>query len=57
MAVVMNADGSRGVVADVSVAAKSDLILWVGIVLFAAGVRLGALSMLLIVRGSPSRPA
>ena len=57
VAAVMNADGSRGVVADVSVAAKSDLILWVGIGLLAAGLLLGALSTLLIVRGSRSRPA
>jgi hypothetical protein len=53
----MNADGSRGVVADVSVAAKSDLILWVAIGLLAAGLLLGALATLLIVRGSRSRPA
>jgi hypothetical protein len=57
VAVVMNADGSRGVVADVSVAAKSDLILWVAIGLLAAGLLLGALATLPIVRGSRSRPA
>jgi hypothetical protein len=57
VAVVMNADGSRGVVADVSVAAKSDLILWVAFGLLAAGLLLGALATLLIVRGSRSRPA
>jgi hypothetical protein len=57
VAAVMNADGSRGVVADVSVAAKSDLILWVAIGLLAAGLMLGALATLLIVRGSRSRPA
>jgi hypothetical protein len=52
VAVVMNADGSRGVVADLSVAAKSDLILWVAIGLLAAGLLLGGLSALLILRGS-----
>ena len=51
-AVVMNADGSRGVAADLSVAAKSDLILWVAIGLLAAGLLLGGLSALLILRGS-----
>ncbi|MGH3083664.1 MAG: hypothetical protein ACRDNP_06310 [Gaiellaceae bacterium] len=49
---VMNADGSRGVVADLSVAAKSDLILGVAIGLLAAGLLLGGLSALLILRGS-----
>ncbi|MGH3142192.1 MAG: hypothetical protein ACRDO9_03560 [Gaiellales bacterium] len=48
----MNADGSRGVVADLSVAAKSDLILGVAIGLLAAGLLLGGLSALLILRGS-----
>lgn len=52
VAVVMNADGSRGVVADVSVAAKSDLILWVAIGSLAAGLLLGGLAALLILRGS-----
>lgn len=52
VAVVMNADGSRGVVADLSVAAKSDLILWVAIGSLAAGLLLGGLAALLILRGS-----
>jgi hypothetical protein len=52
VAVVMNGDGSRGVVADLSVAAKSDLILWVAIGLLAAGLLLGGLAALLILRGS-----
>jgi hypothetical protein len=52
VAVVMNADGSRGVVADVSVAAKSDLVLWIAIGLLAAGVLLGGLAAFLIVRGA-----
>jgi hypothetical protein len=54
--VIMNADGSRGVVADLSVAAKSDLIIWVGIGLLVAGLLLGALAALLILRGSRSVP-
>jgi hypothetical protein len=57
VAVVMNADGSRGVVADVSMAAKSGLILWVAIGLLVGGILLGALAALLIVRGSRSRLA
>jgi hypothetical protein len=52
VAVVMNADGSRGVAADLSVAAKSDLILWVAIGSLAAGLLLGGLAALLILRGS-----
>jgi hypothetical protein len=52
VAVVMNAGGSRGVAADLSVAAKSDLILWVAIGSLAAGLLLGGLSALLILRGS-----
>ena len=48
----MHTDGSRGVVADLSVAAKSDLILWVAIGLPAAGLLLAGLATLLIVRGS-----
>ena len=52
VAVVMNADGSRGVAADVSVAAKSDLILWVAIGSLAAGLLLGGLAALLLLRGS-----
>jgi hypothetical protein len=52
VAVVMNADGSRGVAADLSVAAKSDLILWVAIGSLAAGLLFGGLAALLILRGS-----
>jgi NhaP-type Na+/H+ or K+/H+ antiporter len=48
----MNADGSREVAADVSVAAKSDLILWVAIGSLVAGLLLGELAALLIMRGS-----
>jgi hypothetical protein len=51
VAVVMNADGSRGVAADLSVAAESDLILWVAIGSLAAGLLLGGLAALLILRG------
>jgi hypothetical protein len=48
----MNADASRGVTADLSVAAKSDLIIWVAIGSLAAGLLLAGLAALLILRGS-----
>ena len=52
VAVVMNADASSGVAADLSVAAKSDLIIWVAIGSLAAGLLLAGLAALLILRGS-----
>jgi hypothetical protein len=52
VAAVMNADASRGVAADLSVAAKSDLIIWVAIGSLAAGLLLAGLAALLILRGS-----
>ena len=51
VAVVMNADGSRGVAADVSVAAKSDLILWAALIVLGLGVLFGAGAAALIVLG------
>ncbi|HET7855684.1 MAG TPA: DUF4389 domain-containing protein [Gaiellaceae bacterium] len=56
MAVVMNTDASRGIVAEVSIGAKSDLIIWIALILLALGLGLGALAALLIalaVRGAP----
>ena len=54
--VVMNEDGSRGVTADVSVGAKSDAVLPVGVVLLGLGLlALGASALLIwfAVRGGP----
>ena len=56
MAVAMNADASRGVVAEISVGAKSDLILWAALIALGVGLALAALAALLIalaVRGAP----
>ena len=57
MAVVMNADASSGVVAQVSVGAKSDLILWAILILLGLGLLFGAAAAALIalaVRGTPA---
>jgi hypothetical protein len=51
-AVVMNADGSRGVSADVSVGAKTDLLLWAGLIVLGFGVLFGAAGVALIVFGA-----
>jgi hypothetical protein len=48
MAVAMNADASRGIVAEISVGAKSDLILWAALILLGLGIVLGAVAGLLI---------
>lgn len=53
-AVAMNPDGSRGVVAEISVGAKTNLIVWAAVIAIGFGVAIGALSALLIwlaVRG------
>jgi hypothetical protein len=55
VAVVMNADGSRGVVADVSAAAKTDLVIWAAVVVLVLGVLFGGLAALLIGRGLRGR--
>ena len=56
--VVMRADGTRGVVADVAVGANADWVLWLGIVLAGAGVLFGGGAAALIVAGARgSQPA
>jgi hypothetical protein len=52
VAVLMNADAARSVSADVSIAAKSDLVLWTALILLGLGLLLGALAALLIVLGA-----
>ena len=54
--VVMNADASRGIVADVRAGAKTSLIIWAAFISLGIGLVLGALAALLIwlaVRRSP----
>ena len=53
---VMNADGSRNVAAQVSLGARTDIVLWSGIVLIGAAALLGAAGTVLIVSGL-RRPA
>ena len=53
--VVMNADGSRGVAAGVSVGAKVDALLWVAIGLLVSGVVVGAASAAAILFGARTR--
>jgi hypothetical protein len=50
--VVMNADGSRRVAADVELAAKAGWIRWVGVGLAAAGLLIGLGSAAMIVAGA-----
>jgi hypothetical protein len=50
-AVVMNADGSRGVAAELSIGAELDPLLWIGIGLLAAGALLAGAAALLITLG------
>ena len=55
MAVAMNSDASRGIVAEISIGAKSDLIIWIALILLALGLGFGALAAFLIataVRGT-----
>jgi Domain of unknown function (DUF4389) len=49
VAVVLNADGSRGVVAEISAAAKTDLLLWGGLIVLGLGMMFGGGAALLIV--------
>jgi Domain of unknown function (DUF4389) len=51
VAVVMNADASRGIVAEVSVAAKTRLLLWAALILLGLGLVFGAVAALLIALG------
>jgi hypothetical protein len=55
VAVLMNADGSRGVTAQISVAAKSGLVLWSGIIVLVLGVLSAALAVFLLRLGLRSR--
>jgi hypothetical protein len=54
-AVVMNADGSRGVSSELSIGAELDAALWVGIAFLAVGAVLAALAALAITAGSRRR--
>jgi hypothetical protein len=51
-AVVMNADGSRNVAADIELAAKAGWIRWVGVGVAAAGLLIGLGSAAMIVAGA-----
>lgn len=57
VAVVMNSDASRGIVAEVSVGAKTDLLLWAGLILLGLGLVVGAVAALLITLGVRGAPA
>jgi hypothetical protein len=51
VAVVMNADATRSIVAEVSVAAKTRLLLWAALILLGLGLVFGAVAALLIALG------
>jgi hypothetical protein len=57
VAVLMNADASRGVTAQISVAAKSGLVLWSGVIVLVLGVLSAALAVFLLRLGLRSRRA
>ena len=50
-AVVMNADASRGVAADLSIGAELDAVIWIGLVLLVAGLVLAALAAAAVTAG------
>lgn len=52
-AVVMNADGARGVSADLQLGARTSLLRWTGIALLGLGVAAAALAAVLHRRGRP----
>jgi hypothetical protein len=54
-AVVMNADGAAGVRVETQVAARTDLVLWLGIAALAAGGAMAAAGTALIVSGRRTR--
>jgi hypothetical protein len=54
-AVLMNADGSRGVASELSIGAELDSVLWIGIGLLVAGGVLAALAALAITAGARRR--
>jgi hypothetical protein len=51
----MNADASQGVSADISVAGKSGLVLWSGIIVLVLGVLAAGLAVFLLRLGFRSR--
>jgi hypothetical protein len=57
----MNADGSRGVAADLSIGAELDPLIWIGVALLVGGALLAAAAALAITagirRGRPARPS
>jgi hypothetical protein len=60
VAVVMNADASRGVSADISAGAKTNLVIWAAVIALGLGVLFGGLAAILIVlavRGAHVPPA
>ena len=50
-AVVMNADATRGVSADMSIGAELDAVLWIGIGMLAAGALLAAVAAIAVTAG------
>jgi hypothetical protein len=57
VAVAMNADAAPGISADISVAAKTDLVLWAAIIVLILGLLFGGLAALLLVIGTRGTPA